>query len=96
MRYHLQDPPREKIESIEKSPEHYYPKLVYKPPILEGEILDESTSLGKKYKLAKEICKETKVINLNEKSTSKAPKKKSKKVSSKCNHTAVETVQEKL
>jgi hypothetical protein len=28
MKYHLSDPPRERIQSIEKSPQDYYPKQI--------------------------------------------------------------------
>jgi len=83
-RYHIQDPPREREEKREKSPEDYYAtstEFIYKPPWIEK--FDESTITGKKYKLAKEICENTQVIDTNEKSKSKIPKRKSKKNSTK-------------
>lgn len=57
---------------IERDPtSDYSSELIYRPPHLEGDILDESTPLGQKYKLAKDLCKDIKVINLNAKNQSK-------------------------
>ena len=61
--------------------------------------MDESTVLGKKYILAQKICANEQIIDLrpkNEKSKSKSPKKKAKKLHSKPNKAAVASIQKKL
>jgi hypothetical protein len=80
----------------EKKEEPYACELIYKPPHLDGDILDESTPLGKKYKQAQELCKDIKVINLNEKDTRETPKRKPKKDHRKTNSSAVAQVEEAL
>jgi len=50
----------------------YKTKIIYKPQSVE-------VKNHPKYKLSKEICKETKVIDLNESNKSKSIKRKSKK-----------------
>lgn len=106
-KYYKEDPPRERVDQIERhvSIERNYrdlfnkehsAELVYKPPLQNEELLDENSALGKKYKKAKELLKETKVLDLNEKSKSKIPKRKSKKNNNKSNKATMESVQEKL
>lgn len=97
------DLPREKHLSIEK-PDGFFviknePELIYEPPVLEDSILDESTTLGNKYKKAKELCSDTQTIKIgkkDEKIKSKRPKGKTKKNNPPPNTAAVETVQEEL
>jgi hypothetical protein len=79
MRYHAEDPPREKYERIEKSPEDFYPHIkeaVSPPPIpmiLEMPELEKAIKEGKK----------------NAKSKSKNSGKESKKVHSRTDKAAV-------
>lgn len=84
MRYHTEDPPRERYESIEKKPEDYYPHLAtHLPPMkLEMPILE------------KQIAE--KGMHPNEKSESESPKRKSKKVHLKPKRSAVAKIQKKL
>ena len=75
--------PREKIEPRERTDYVINPndaiKLIVRDISNDPKIQDPSTSLGKKYKLAQDLAKETQVIDINEKSPRKTPKKKSKK-----------------
>ena len=103
------DGPREKHHSIELTDrEHlerlgvkfndppsyvkFNTELVYRPP----EEAKLTPALKAKKALAEKITKDTKVIDLNEKSKSKTPKRKSKKNNSKPNAAAVAQVQDKL
>ena len=84
-----------RIEELEKTIENVSCRLVYRPPQNDPNLLDESTPIGKKYKKAIELTKDTKTIDFrgkNERKSSKTVKKKSKKVSAKCDKTAVESV----
>jgi len=94
-RYHIQDPLREKVESIEKSAEDYYhverhgDNQSWITPIL-----DENSAILVHLKTAeeKEMCKETITIALgpDEKSKSKTTKREPKKNNSKSNAAAME------
>lgn len=66
----------------------YVADFVFKPVEITPEMLDENTAIGKKYKLAKEICEGS----FNAKSKSKSTAKKPVKVHSKADKTAVETI----
>jgi hypothetical protein len=71
--------------------------LVYRPLALTPEVLDESTALGKKYKKALEICKDTNFIKVKDaKSKSKSPKRKAKKNHPKANSTTMARMEKKL
>lgn len=71
--------------------------LVYKPPALTLEMLDEATALGKKYKKALKLCKDTNFIKVQDaKSKSKSPKKTTKKNHPKSNRTTVARMEKKL
>lgn len=68
MRYHTEDPPRERDMKIEKGPVDYYPIIPKIPMKLEMPILE------------KQIAE--KGMHPNEKSKSKSPESKHKKISS--------------
>lgn len=71
--------------------------LIFKNP--SDDLLDEETPLGKKYKKAKELCNNVITIDLrdkDEKSKSKTPKRKLKKINLKSNSSAVASIQKKL
>ena len=86
MKYTKDDLPRERNEIREKDQLPYSAELVYKPPVLEGDILDETTELGKK---AKELTTETQ----HAKSKSKVSKSKVKKIHRKADKAAVAKIQ---
>jgi hypothetical protein len=104
--YHRHAPPfkqirdrmRERIISIEKDMSIEKPDiaLIYVPLHLEGDILDESTPIGRKYVLAKQLEKNQKVINLNEKDKSEAIKSKPKKNNRRSNASAVAKMEKKI
>lgn len=68
----------EKFQTIEKLPEA---TLIFREVSKDANLLDESTALGKKYKKAQEICKETQVIDLREKYEEESKKKVRKRAS---------------
>ena len=72
-------------------------KLVYKPPVTDEESM--SPALKKKLETARNITKDTQVIDLRKKDAkikSKSTSRKPKKDNSSCNIPAMESVQEKL
>jgi hypothetical protein len=79
-KYHLEDPPREKIHSIEKSPQDYYPQ------IREIEDCPKPMDIDDVWR-DKESEKEK-----NEKNASKIIKKKPKKIPSKSNKSAMASI----
>jgi hypothetical protein len=97
------DSPREKDLSIER-PDGWFVKegtkdiidtvtnmgVIYKTPVVEVDLLDESTPIGKKYKLAMSLLKNQREFNAKEQS--KGSKSKIKKVHSKSKPPAVEKV----
>ncbi len=92
----------EKNISIEKPEISQYFKdagFVYKTPLDDSDIHDESTVLGNKYKLAKQICDNTTVIDLKEKPVekdkSKSTERKPKKIHKQSNKSAVASLQKK-
>lgn len=76
LRYFKEDLPREKIYSIEKSDQDYYPiysQLIHKE-------IDKTKVPKDKLEICEKILRETQVINLHEKNKSKTTKKKSKRI----------------
>lgn len=93
-RYCKEDPPFERTYQIEKNVpiELEYgrrkDKIIFRDPSDNPKIQDESTVLGKKYKIAKEL--------LSEKEPSKITESKPKRIYRKANKTAVASIQKKL
>ncbi len=65
----------EKHHSIEKEDSCTF---VHKPPLDNPDLLDETTPLGKKYKKAKEICDNTKTVDIFSRSERELAKGKKK------------------
>ena len=82
--------PREKNLSIEKPDSAF----IFKDPSKDPRLLNEETILGKKYKIALELCKETQVVDA--KSKSESPTRKPKKVHRPPNKSAMAKIQKKL
>lgn len=84
------DVPRERHTSIEK-PDI---ELIYKDPPKDSGLLNVETPIGKKYKLAKELCEDTRKVDEEDKSES--PTRKPKKIHCKPDKPTVAKVQKKL
>ena len=89
------DEPREKCYVIERSDKEYAATFVFKS-LKTQEMTQE---LQEKYKLAEKIAENTKVIDIrieDERSKSKSPKSKAKKLHKRTKQTAVASIQKKL
>lgn len=88
MKYHLSDPPRERDEKREKSPEDFYPiKAPPIPPEIQKLVNEEVDFNKKRSGISEEL-----LGKVNAKDKSKSPKGKHKKVPAKSNKTAMAKV----
>lgn len=80
MKYYVEDPPREKHQSIEKSPQDYFPKIEIKTVITNQDIDSECEKMPM-FKTQREID--------NEKDTSETATRKPKKNNRKTDKSAM-------